>query len=185
MHREGKGKKGGRGNVGEPGPIGLPIDQILSKLEEDKRNKGNIVDVGPKNSRGIVAPIGNPIPQELTGIEGMEGLRGTPGPNDGGYIHQRLMDAAKEIKRAQELYSQGHYDHSDAKIIDKDDPLRLVMDNLAKLDAKYCYYNNLDPNPELFSTYEPPYEDTIRWSKWPPGPSGIPNKEIDNSSITE
>jgi len=91
------------------------------------------------------------------------GVTGSFGPNDNGYIHRHLVKAAKEIRMVQELYSQGHYAHSNAKIIPQDHPLRLVMEQLAKLDKEYAIYDNSIPNEDLFSTYEPPIEDTTRW----------------------
>ena len=93
-------------------------------------------------------------------------VSGSFGPNDGGYIHQRLVNSAKEIKKAQELYSQGHYAHSNAKIIPQGHPLRVIMEQLAELDKQYAMYANTTPNKDLFSTYEPPIEDTIRWDKY-------------------
>ena len=100
----------------------------------------------------------NLCPHPYNGVEGLYG------PNDGGYIHTRLVAAAKELKDAQILYSQGHYAHSNAKIIPNDHPLRVAMEELAKLDKEYAQHANKEPNKELFSTYEPPHEDTIRWN---------------------
>jgi hypothetical protein len=94
-----------------------------------------------------------------------DGVSGSYGSNDGGYIHNKIVTCAIEIKSAQELYSQGHYAHSNAKIIPKDHTLRLVMGLLGLLDKEYSKYANKKPNKQLFSTYEPPIEDTIRWNK--------------------
>ncbi len=96
----------------------------------------------------------------------MKGPFGFYGPNDYGYIHKNIVRAAKEIKHSQMLYSQGHYSHSDARVIPQDHHLRIVMDQLAELDKMYCVWANVEPNQELFSTYEPPYEDTIGHSKY-------------------
>lgn len=91
-----------------------------------------------------------------------EGVTGWCGPNDGGYIHNCCVNAAKEIQNAQELFSQGHYPHSNAKIIPVDHPLRIIMEQLEILDEKYAFFANKKPDKTLFSTYTPPYEDTIR-----------------------
>lgn len=107
-------------------------------------------------SKGLVSA-------DLVGVTGPIGFYG---PNDYGYVHNAILKAADALKGAQRLFSQGHYPHSDAKIIDDDDPLRLAMTELAKLDEKYCRYANREPDKDLFSTYEPPFEDTIRWSKF-------------------
>ena len=93
-----------------------------------------------------------------------EELRGTYGPNDGGYIHEQLVKACIALKRAQELYSQGHYPHSDAKNIPENHALRAAMEQLTLLDQEYAEYANKQPDEHLFNTYEPPYEDTVRWS---------------------
>ena len=88
------------------------------------------------------------------------------GPNDGGYIHRSIVNCAKELKKAQKLYSQGHYSHSNAKIIPQEHPFRIIMVQLAELDKQYAMYANTTPDEELFSTYEPPIEDTKRWDKY-------------------
>lgn len=99
------------------------------------------------------------------------GVRGFCGPNDGGYIHDAITKAATHLKAAMELYSQGHYPHSNAKVIPQDHPFRDIMNRLAELDNEYARFANKEPNPEFFSVYEPPYEDTIRWDL-PQGPDG-------------
>ena len=43
-----------------------------------------------------------------------------------------------------------------------------------KLDNIYARYANTGLNPELFSTYEPPYEDTVRWSRYKDEKNNIP-----------
>ena len=91
-------------------------------------------------------------------------VKGSYGHNDGGYILQRVVACAREIKQAQELYSQGHYAHSNARVIPQGHPLRLVMEQLMELDKQYAVYANTAPDEELFSTYEPPVADTMRWS---------------------
>ncbi len=104
----------------------------------------------------------NPQNQQLN----ITDVSGSFGPNDGAYIHQRLVNSAKEIKKAQEIYSQGHYPHSNAKIIPQTHPLRIIMEQLAELDEQYAIFANTTPNEDLFSTYEPPIKDTIRWNKY-------------------
>lgn len=91
--------------------------------------------------------------------------KGKLGPNDGGYIHNSVVAACKSIKAAQELYSQGHYPHSNARLISEKHPMRLIMDELAKLDIEYAFYANKKPDSELFKTYEPPIEDQRRWDR--------------------
>ena len=102
--------------------------------------------------------------QEDTTQLDMDGTRGIFGPNDGGYIHNIIINSAKEIKKIQEIYSQGHYSHSNAKIIPQDHPLRIIMEQLSNLDKQYAMYANKKPNLDLFSTYEPTIEDTKRWN---------------------
>lgn len=104
------------------------------------------------------------IIEELDSIK--DGQSGHYGPNDYGYIHTIIVECAKNIKRAQELYSQGHYAHSNAKIISNDHPLRKVMEQLAEIDKEYAQFANTKPDTGLFSTYEPPIEDTTRWDKY-------------------
>ena len=100
-----------------------------------------------------------------TSSTGLTGPTESYSPNDGESMHNAIMKAAVALKGAPRLSAQGHYPHSDARIIADDDPLRLAMVELAKLDEQYAQYANRVPNKELFSTYEPPFEDTIRWSK--------------------
>lgn len=96
----------------------------------------------------------------------LSGVKGSFGANDFGYIHQRVVNCANELKKAQELYSQGHYPHSNAKIIPEAHPLRIAMEQLSKLDEMFAMYANKEPNEAQFTTYEPPIEDTIRWNKY-------------------
>ena len=103
-----------------------------------------------------------------------DGVVGSYGPNDGGYIHARLVAAAKELRLAQELYCQEHYPHGDARVITSGSPFRTAMDALSELDNIYARYANVKPNPELFSTHEPPYEDTVRWSRYKDEKNNIP-----------
>lgn len=86
-------------------------------------------------------------------ISGSTGVVGSYGPNDYGYIHAAIVRAAKELKIAQELYSQGHYPHSKACEIPMDHPLRTAMEAFAILDKEYAHYANEIPDPDLFSTY--------------------------------
>jgi hypothetical protein len=95
-----------------------------------------------------------------------EVVTGFHGPNDGGYIHLAIKESAKYLKRAQELFSQGHYPHSNAKEIPKDHPLRVAMEQMSKIDEQYAFYANTKPDPEYFSTYEPSEEDKHRWDKY-------------------
>ncbi len=100
------------------------------------------------------------------------GVTGKCGPNDGGYIHNCIEKCAIELKKAQELYSQGHYSHSNAKTVPVLHPLRVCMEQLALLDKEYAFFANKKPNKELFSTYKPPIEDLTRWDKYK-GTDGI------------
>jgi len=94
-----------------------------------------------------------------------DGVSGSYGPNDFWYIHNKIVNCAKELKSAQELYSEGHYSHSNAKIISKKHPLRVAMTQLSKLDEMFAMWANTTPDKDLFSTYEPPLENTVRWNK--------------------
>lgn len=105
-------------------------------------------------------------PKEKNLLPDQCGVTGSFGPNDGGYIHDRIVNCASELRKAQELYSQGHYVHSNAKIIPEGHPLRIAMAQLSKLDEMYAMYANKKPNEAQFTTYEPPFEDTIRWDKY-------------------
>ena len=80
------------------------------------------------------------------------GPNGPNGPNDFAYAHANIVLAATCLKRAQE-FSVG-YGHS-KNVIAADDPFRIAMNELSKLDEIYCQYANKSPNPEHFSTFEP------------------------------
>jgi hypothetical protein len=97
------------------------------------------------------------LPQSFWSVIGVEGKRG---PNDGNYMHAAICAAAKHIKSAQILYSEGHYRHSVSRVIPPAHPLRTIMTELSLLDNEYCKDANKSPNKELFSTYEPPIENT-------------------------
>ena len=92
------------------------------------------------------------------------GVKGSYGPNDGGYINNAVREAAKQIKRAQELYSQGHYPHSNARLISKDHALSIALFALKVEDEQGCKMANREHDEELFSDYVPSKEDQTRWN---------------------
>jgi hypothetical protein len=100
------------------------------------------------------------------------GVQGSYGINDGGYIHARVCSCAKELKKAQEIFSQGHYAHSNAKVISENHPLRIAMEQLSILDKHYAEFANKLADEDLFSTYEPLEEDVTRWDKAVAGVNG-------------
>lgn len=85
------------------------------------------------------------------------------GPNDYGFLHNQILKCSEYLKEAQILYSEGHYPHSNAKVIPQDHPLRIAMKELEKLDWMYARFANREPNPKFFSTYEPSLENQTRW----------------------
>jgi hypothetical protein len=105
------------------------------------------------NTFGIEPPFVEPVLYERSG------------PNDYGYIDQEIRNAARLLRCAAEIYSQGHYPHSNARVVSADHPLRICLQQLSILDQEMASYANCTHNPDLFKVYDPPLEDQFRWSR--------------------
>lgn len=90
---------------------------------------------------------------------------GTHGPNDNGYINRCARKAAETIRMATYLWCEGHYPHSNARIIPEDHPLVKALEALAQIDKDTARFANLEHDPSLFLPHRPTEEALIRWEK--------------------
>lgn len=90
---------------------------------------------------------------------------GRYGPNDDGYLARGVLDTAKKIKTMQELWSQGHYAHSNARLLPVDHALVLIQTQLKEYFVSICAYGNtcLEEHREIFEVYVPSQKDQTRW----------------------
>lgn len=95
------------------------------------------------------------------------GAVGSYGPNDHGYMVSAVRTAAQRIHDATYLYSEGHYPHSNARIMPADHPLAVALSELAKFDREFCKYANLAHDPKLFTPHMPTEEAMHRWDHDP------------------
>lgn len=94
------------------------------------------------------------------------------GPNDGGYMVDKIRKAAELIVRATDLYCEGHYAHSNARDIPQDHPFVRALEQLALFDKENAQYANHDHDPKLFEPHRPTEEAKNRWSYSSVGPEG-------------
>lgn len=99
------------------------------------------------------------------------GCTGTVGPNDYGYMVGHVRRAAEHLVRASDLYSEGHYAHSNAREMPMDHPIAVALAALAKFDQEFSQWNNAEHDPELFKPHQPTEAAKHRWDK-PAGPVG-------------
>jgi hypothetical protein len=96
---------------------------------------------------------------------------GLYGPNDNGYLTLGCREAARILVRCSELWSEGHYPHSNAKVMPSDHPIAVALTALAIHDQSICVCANEAHYAELFKPYCPSEEAQTRWNKYY-GPSG-------------
>ena len=96
----------------------------------------------------------------------LDGPDGIYGPNDQGYIHQLVREAGRILGNATYLWSEGHYPHSNARVMPDDHPLAIALAQLSELDRTTARYNNMSPDPDFFKPYYPPLEHQTRWDKY-------------------
>ncbi len=144
---------------------------IKRRRREDTALWPQLPFVTPLEDGPIVPPPG---PQGLPTDEGpkYDGPVGSCGPNDFGYMVHHVRKAADELVRATDLYSEGHYPHSNARKVPEDHPLAVALRALAKFDLQYAWYANLEHEPALFKPHEPTEEAMHRWDG-PQGPIGV------------
>lgn len=102
----------------------------------------------------------------------LEGVTGLYGPNDYGYMNLCIRRAAKQIQDAITLYCEGHYAHSNARIIPQSHPLVESLKMLKIADEQTCEYANEKHEEKLFIPYTPPLENQTRWDMAPVGVDG-------------
>uniref|UniRef100_A0A6M3IFZ7 Uncharacterized protein n=1 Tax=viral metagenome TaxID=1070528 RepID=A0A6M3IFZ7_9ZZZZ len=115
---------------------------------------------------------------ELSGPVGVIG--GTYGPNDNGYLCCGIRKAAAQLVSCSELWSEGHYPHSNARIMPEDHPIAVALAALANLDCQIAAYNNVSHDPRLFSPYMPSYASQHRWDGTE-GPAGSDDESNESS----
>jgi hypothetical protein len=91
------------------------------------------------------------------------GIKGSCGPNDNGYINVNIRDAAKSLRGASELWSEGHYPHSNAKVMPDDHPIAKALAALAEVDKATAWFANTTHDPELFKPHVPSEQAQHRW----------------------
>jgi hypothetical protein len=96
---------------------------------------------------------------------GEKGPVGKYGPNDYGYLNYQIREAADILVGASTLWSEGHYPHSNAKVMPDDHPIAVALRELAKVDEQTAIYANLEPDPNLFKPYVPSKENQTRWDR--------------------
>jgi hypothetical protein len=94
-----------------------------------------------------------------------KGPQGNVGPNDNGYINGLVRAAAVTLQAAIEIYCEGHYPHSNARLLPHLHPLATALRALAKTDKETARYANKTHDPVLFVPYEPPEENRHRWKE--------------------
>ena len=136
-------------------------------------------------SEGTPGGIGYPTiaggPRDACGVcdgyrpfQGAKGAPGMYGPNDLGYINLGLRLCAHQLVSLTRLYSEGHYAHSNAKLIPQDHPLVVALKALEQLDKETAPYANKPHEPTLFEPYKPSIENQTRWDHYQgePGSQG-------------
>lgn len=93
------------------------------------------------------------------------GLSGTYGPNDNGYLCLGIREAAKRLVACSELWSEGHYPHSNAKVMSVNHPIATALAALCSLDEEIAVYANEEHDPSLFEPYQPSKENMTRWNR--------------------
>jgi len=94
---------------------------------------------------------------------GPTGTFGSYGPNDRGYLCIGIRNAAQQLVMCSSLWSEGHYAHSNARVMPKDHPIAVALSELAKLDKEVAVYNNTTHDPKLFEPYVPSLKNQARW----------------------
>jgi len=77
-----------------------------------------------------------------------------------------IRNVAQSLVKLTVLWSEGHYPHSNAKVMPVDHPLARSLQALAQLDKDICVYANVAHSPELFAPYVPSIENQTRWDKY-------------------
>jgi hypothetical protein len=98
-----------------------------------------------------------------------DGIAGTFGPNDDGYINQLVRLAAANLRKASDLWSEGHYAHSNARVMPQDHPLARALAALAEVDRDTASHANTVHDPALFIPHLPSEAAQHRW-EFPPRP---------------
>lgn len=104
----------------------------------------------------------NPVPELHTANPYSEGGFG---PNDRGYLCFTIRSAAKTLVEASELWSEGHYPHSNARVMPWDNQIAIALSALSDLDSNIAVYANLAHDPRLFLPYVPSIEAQTRWDR--------------------
>ncbi len=94
---------------------------------------------------------------------------GSYGPNDLGYLNTAIRRAADILVQASELWSEGHYPHSNAKVMPEWHPIARALDELRKTDLETAQYANIKHDPKLFAPYVPSIKNQTRWDNSPIG----------------
>jgi hypothetical protein len=94
-----------------------------------------------------------------------EGVIGSYGPNDTGYMVGCVREAAKRLYRATDLYCEGHYAHSNARQIPDDHPIVRAMKCLEEFDKEFAHYANQKHDPDLFRPHQPTEKAMKRWDR--------------------
>lgn len=121
-----------------------------------------------------VAPAISTTEAIVTTAQDAQGPVGYYGPNDTGYMTLSVEAAAKTIKAATRLYSEGHYPHSNARLVPDDHPLAVALHHLGECHKQNCHHGNVEHDPEMFKPYVPSVENQTRWDRYPPGSTGEP-----------
>lgn len=90
----------------------------------------------------------------------------TYGPNDHGYLNRGIREAARQLVACSLLWSEGHYPHSNARVMPGDHPIRIALKELQKIDEETAAFANVSHNPSLFEPYTPSLENQTRWDKY-------------------
>lgn len=93
------------------------------------------------------------------------GIAGTHGPNDNGYLNLIIRRAAKELVSASSLWSEGHYPHSNARVMPENHHIALALKHLAEMDKETAEYANVKHAPKLFEPYVPSVANQTRWDR--------------------
>jgi hypothetical protein len=91
------------------------------------------------------------------------GATGSYGPNDFGYINGIVRQAAALLVTATDIWCEGHYPHSNARVMPPEHPLAVALSELAKTDKETAEYANRPHEPALFKPHLPTAEAQRRW----------------------
>jgi hypothetical protein len=91
------------------------------------------------------------------------GCEGSYGANDDGYINAAVRRAAVILRGATDLWSEGHYAHSNARMMPAEHPLARALACLAETDKETARYANTTHDPALFAPHMPSEEAQHRW----------------------